>query len=93
MNTTQMVKSLEAEIWEYLRDYHKTRVYSLRPKRINDVMYTDTFFLSVISIHGYSIFQLFCYKNSKYNVLKLLKQESMVPVAYEDCIIEHGAPN
>ena len=92
-NTTQMVKTLEAETREYLRDYHKTRVYALRPKRINDVMFTDTFFSSIVSIRGFCMFQLFCYKKSKYNVVKLMKRESQVPTAYEDCVIEHGAPN
>ena len=56
-------------------------------------MFTDTFFSSIVSIRGYSMFQLFCYKKSKYNVVKLMKRESQVPVAYEECIIEHGAPN
>ena len=39
------------------------------------------------------MFQLFCYKQSKFNVLKLLRQESTAAIAYEDIIIEHGAPN
>ena len=29
-NTTQMVQTLQAESREYLRDYYKTRVWSLR---------------------------------------------------------------
>ena len=92
-NTTQMVKTLQAETREYLRDYHKTRVSCLKPKRIDDVMYSDTFFSTITSIRGYKMFQMFCYKYSKYNVMKLLKRESNVSVVYEDTIIEHGAPN
>jgi len=92
-NTTQLVTSLQDDTREYLRDYKKTRVHSLRPERINDVMYTDTFFSSLTSIRGFRMFQLFCYKQSKYNVMKLLRRESKVAIAYEDTIIEHGAPN
>ena len=51
-NTTLMVKTLGAETQEYLRDYHKTQVHSLRPEVINEVTYIDTFFLSIVSIGG-----------------------------------------
>ena len=56
-------------------------------------MYTDTFFSSLTSIRGFRMFQLFCYEQSKFNVMKLLRRESKVAIAYEDTIIEHGAPN
>ena len=92
-NTTQMVKTLQAETREYLRDFHKTRVHCLRPKRVDDDMYSDTFFSNTTSIRGFKMFQLFCYKYSKYNVMKLLRREATVSVAYEDTIIEHGAPS
>ena len=36
---THMVSILQAESREYLRDYYKTRIWCLRPRRINDTMY------------------------------------------------------
>ena len=39
------------------------------------------------------MFQLFSYKELRSNVIKLLRYESRVTIAYEDTIIEHGAPN
>ena len=39
------------------------------------------------------MFQLFRYKQSKFNVMKLLRQESKVAIAYEDTIIEYDARN
>ena len=85
-NTTQMVQTLQAESREYLRDYYKTRVWSLRPHRINDVCYSDTFFSSFRSIRGYSCFQLFAFKESKFTKARLMKRESQAPELYEDII-------
>ena len=92
-NTTQMVQTLQAETREYLRDHYKTRVWALRPRRINDVCYSDTFFAAVLSIRGFKCFQLFAFKKSKLNVFKLMKREANAPEAYEDVIREFGAPN
>jgi len=92
-NTTQMVQTLQAETREYLRDHYKTRVWALRPRRINDVCFSDTFFAAVQSIRGFNCFQLFAFKKSKLNVIKLLKKEANAPEAYEDVIREFGAPN
>ena len=36
--TTQMVKTLEAETREYMRDHFKSRVHCLCPKRLNDTL-------------------------------------------------------
>ena len=41
-NNTPMVKTLEAETREYMRDYHKTWVHFLRPEVINNVMLGGT---------------------------------------------------
>jgi len=92
-NTTQMVQTLQAETREYLRDHYKTRVWALRPKRINDICYSDTFFSSTVSIRGYKCFQMFAFKHSKFNVIKLMRREAQAPEAYKDLIREHGAPN
>jgi len=92
-NTTQMVQTLQAETREYLRDHYKTRVWALRPRRINDVCFSDTFFSSIVSVRGYKCFQLFAFKDSKVNVIKLMRKESQAPEAYEDIIRQYGAPN
>jgi len=75
-HTTQMVQTLQAETREYLPDHYKTRVWALRPRRINDVCYSDTFFSAVVSIRGFKCFQMFAFKYSKFNVVKLMRRES-----------------
>ena len=92
-NTTQMVQTLQSETREYMRDHYKTRVWALRPKRINDTLYSDTFFSSIPSIRGFKCFQLFAYKASAYVVIHLMRRKSQAPETYEDVIRHHGAPN
>ncbi len=89
-NTTHMVTSLQAKT---RRDHYKTRVWALRPKRINDTMYSDTFFSHIPSCRGYKMFQLFAFKRSKLTVIKLMKRERQAPECYEDVIRDIGAPN
>ena len=92
-NTTQLVQSLQAETREYMRDYYKTRVWALKPNRINDVLYSDTFFSSILSIRKFRCFQLFAFKKTKLTTIRLMRRESQAPEAYEDVIREIGAPN
>ena len=91
--TTQMVKTLEAETREYMRDHFKSRVRCLRPKRLNDTLYSDTFFSSVKSVRGFTKFQLFTFKKCKRTICTLMKRESQAPDAYLDIIRNIGAPN
>ena len=49
-NTTQLVQSNQDDTREYMRNYFKKRVWTLKPRRIDDVLYSDTFFSSVQSI-------------------------------------------
>ena len=91
--TTQMVSVLQAESREYLRDYYKTRVWCLRPMRIDDVMYSDTFFSSIKSIRNFSCFQLFAFKTTKFTKVMLMSRKSQAPEKYEDVIRHYGAPN
>ena len=88
-----MDQTLQDENREYMRDHYKTRVWSLRTHRINDVMYLDTFFASVKSIREYKCFQMFALKSSKFNRLALIRKKASAPEAYEDCIRAVGAPN
>ena len=91
-NTTQFIKTLEAETRKYVCCHKHTSAFALRPQQIDDVLYSDTFFSSIRSIRGYKMFQLFCYKKSKLNVLQLMQKETEAPAMYEDTIIDFGAP-
>ena len=92
-NTTQLVKTLQAETREYMHAHYKTRVWTLSPRRINDIMYSDTFFSSGASVCRYKCFQMFSLRKSKVEFIKLMKIESNAPGMYQDIIRTHGAPN
>ena len=55
-NTTHYIKTLEMETREYMRDYRKSRSNPLRPMRIDDTLFTDTFYSSKKSIRGMTCF-------------------------------------
>ena len=61
-----------------MRDHCKTRVWALRPKKIDGIMYSDTFFSSIMSVRGYIYFQMFAYKNSKFEKIELMRREANV---------------
>ena len=69
-----------------MKEHYKNRVWSLRPHRIDDVLYTETLFSSIPSIRCYKCFQIFAYKQSKCDRLILMKREENAPEAYEDVI-------
>ena len=79
VHTNQMVQTLYAETREYMRDHYKKIVWALRPHRINDVMYSETWFASVKSIRGYTCFQMFAFKNFKFDRLALMRKELSDP--------------
>ena len=91
--TTHITSVLQAESREYLRDYYKTRAWCLRLGRINDVMYSNVFFSSIISARNFSYFQLFAFKASKFTKIKLMSRERQALEKYEDIIRHYGAPN
>ena len=76
-----------------MRNYFKKRVWALKPRRIDDVLYSDKFFSSVPSIRGFKCFQLFALKKTKLTTIRLLRKEFQAPEAYEDVIRSIGAPN
>ena len=92
-NSTDMIKTLQSEKRDYVRDHYKTRIWALRPKRINDVCYSDTFFSCVVSIHGFKFFQMFSFNYLMHECIKLMKREAEAPTAYKDIVREVGAPN
>ena len=85
-HTSHLVDTLESETKEYIHNYYKTRVHTLRPHRIDNILYKYTFFSSIPSIRGYTCFQLFAYIKSKYDRLVLMRREVNAPKAYSDVI-------
>ena len=92
-NTTHYVKTLEMETREYMRDYRKSRASPLRPTRIDDTLFTDTFYSTKKSIRGHTCFQLFALKKCMFSVATPMKTESNAYEVYTDFIISVGAPN
>ena len=90
-NTTHRVNTLQSETNDHMKDHYNVRVWSLRPRHIDDVMYSDIFFSSICSIRGYK-----CSKFLPLNGLNmkrlLLCVGSQDPDAYEDEIRYVGAP-
>ena len=91
--TSQLVKTVEAESRMLMRDHKLTRLYPLRPHRINDVVFSDTFFSSVTSIRGYSMFQLFSLRDAKTDFVFLMRKKSQAASKFSDFIRDIGAPN
>ena len=81
------------ETREYMRDYRKSRSNPLRPMRIDDTLFTDTFYSTKKSIHGHTCFQLFALKKCMFSVATPMKTESNAYEAFTDFIISVGAPN
>ena len=92
-NTSQLVMTVEAEQRELMRDHRVTRLLPLRPHRINDTVYSDTFFSSLTSIRGYSLFQLYCLAHCHVDYVYLMRQKSQAPDTFSDFIRNVGAPN
>lgn len=90
--TTRLVNTVEAETREYMRDHFKPRLECLRPHRINDVCFSDTFFSSISSVRGYKCFQMFALKESGHDVPYLMRKESQASTRFQDYVREIGAP-
>ena len=56
-NTTNMIRTLQSETRDYMRDHYKTRVWCLCPKRINDTCFLDTFPPSIFLLEDLNIFK------------------------------------
>ena len=92
-NTTQLIRSVEAETRESMRDHYAARLHPLRPHRINDTCYTDTFFCVKRSIRGHTCWQLFALKECCHDTVYLMRTKSQVPTQLEDYAREVGVPN
>ena len=91
--TTQHIKDDPAQSRMIMRDHYVARLLPLRPHRISDTCYTDTFFSSVKSVRGYKCFQLFSLKESKFDTTYLMKAKSQAFDALGDYVRYYGAPN
>ena len=92
-NTTHYIKTMDMETREYMRDYRKSRSSPLRPIRIDDTLFTDTFYATLKSIRGHTCFQQFALKKCLFSVATPMKTESNAYDVYTDFIISVGAPN
>ena len=91
-STTQMVTSVEVETREIVRDHLMPRLLMLKYPRVNDVVYMDHFFSSVRSVRGHTMFLLFAFKKSHFDVIYLMKRKSENVGATQDLIRTYGAP-
>ena len=55
-HNVNMVQTLQAETRKCTRHHYKTRVWTLRLHKIDDVVYSDTFFSDITSIRGFKCF-------------------------------------
>ncbi len=90
--TTRLVSTVEAETRDYMRDHYKPRLLCLRPHRINDICFSDTFFSSIRSVRGFTMFQMFSFLECGHDVPYLMRKESQASSKYRDLVREFGAP-
>ena len=91
--TTQLVPTVESETREIMRDHFQTRLPQLKVRRFNDTCYVDTFFSSIVSIRGYTCWNLFAYQRTGLDVIYLMRRRSQSPSTLQRMITECGAPN
>jgi len=87
-----MVPTVEAETCEIMCDHFQTCIPELKMRHISDHCFTDTFFSSVKSIHGYTCFQLYAFEKSGLDVPFLMRRQSQSPSTLEDLLCDVGAP-
>ena len=92
-NITQLIRSVEAETRESMRDHYAARLQLLHPHRINNTCYSNTFFSVRKSIHGYRCWQLFALKECCHDTAYLMCTKSQAAMQFEDYVREVGAPN
>jgi hypothetical protein len=88
--TTQLAKST---IHYPMRHHLKSRFQTLRHKRLNEVIATDTYFANEKSIEGYHCVQVFFRMTSKILYVAGMKTESEFADVYLDFIRKYGIPS
>ena len=88
--TTQTVPSLETENRRLPRQLFKNRHPWLRPRRLNEKVYTDTFEYKVKGVRR--CVQLFFNASSRVVSIYLIPSQTKIHEAYSDFITDIGAP-
>ena len=92
-NTSQLVKTVEAEQRELMRDHRVTWLAPLRPHCINDVRFSDMSFSTLSSVRRYTMFQLFSLLEYKVDKIYLMRRKLQAHEKFSDFVRETGAPN
>ena len=90
--TTQHVPTVEAETRETPRRHLVSRLPGLRMRRCSESVAADTAFSNIVSVRGYTSFQLFVGIDSDYIKCVLMKRKKQFPSALRDFITNVGAP-
>ena len=76
-----------------MQHYQKSQFQMLRHKRLNESIFTVTYFTSEMSIEGYYCAQAFFGMTSKMLCGAGMKTESEFPNVYIDFFKQHGIPS
>ena len=90
--TTQHVPTVEAETRETPRRHLVSRLPGLRMRRLSESVASDTAFSNIVSVRGYTSFQLFVGIDSDYIKCVLMKRKKQFPSALREFITDVGAP-
>ena len=89
-NTTQRIVMQEAE---FPRSFVKARAPQLNDRRLNGIVYTDTAFSCLPSLHGFTCIQVFLHMPSGKVHVELMTSKKSLPVAVANYGMGHGIPN
>ena len=76
-----------------MRDHLKSRIPELKLHRVNDTCCVDTFFSSVVSVRGFTNFNLYCYKSSGLDIIYLQTKRSQSTETVKNCFLVAGIPH
>ena len=88
-----LVPSLEIETLEIMRDHLKSRILELKLHGVSDTCCVDTFFSSVVSVRGFTNFNLYCYKSSGLDIIYLQTKRSQSTETVKHCFLVAGIPH
>ena len=89
-NTTQRVVMADAN---FPLNFVKARAPQLNERRLNGIVYTDTAFSNIVSLHGCTCFQVFLHMPSGKVHVEFMRSKKSLPVALSNYSMGHGTPN
>ena len=92
MATTHLVPTVESETREFMRDHLQTRLPELKVRGMNDTCHVNTFFSSVPSASGYTLWNMFSLQKSGVDAIYLMHRQSQSPSTLTRMITDFGAP-